>query len=121
MDFENFKSNICHSVKRMGDIQFLISILKSNQIQDYFNRNMYLESFYLLAMVDYLSRENNIPLCSEYDYIRNQKLEKPVYSSGIITKSIVLESNEPKEKSYKEAIPEFLNFNIIESEVRNVC
>jgi len=120
-DFELFKSNICHSVKRMGDIAFLISVLKSNKIQVFFQKEWYLECFYLLAMVDYLSRENNIPLCVEYDYIRINKLEKPVFSSGIITKCIVFKDEAPKMKSITEAIPEFKRFNIMEADVRNAC
>ena len=120
-DFEIFKSNICHSVKSMGDIKFLISILKSNKIQKYFKNEWYLECFYLLAMVDFLSRENKIPLCIEFDYIRKNKLEKPVFSLGIITKSIVLNDESVKIKSMAEAIPEFKHFNIIEADIRNVC
>ena len=120
-DFENFKSNVCHSVKRKGDIKFLISVFKSNKIQKYFNRKWYLECFYLLAMVDFLSRENNLPLCIEYDYIRKNKLEKPVFSSGIITKCVVFKDDSPKRKSITEAIPEFKRFNIMEADVRNVC
>ncbi|MCL2443875.1 MAG: hypothetical protein FWD13_10495 [Treponema sp.] len=119
-DFEIFKSNICHSVKRMGDIKFLISVLKSNKIQVLFKKEWYLECFYLLAMVDFLSRENNIPICIEYDYIRKNKLEKPVFSSGIITKCIVFKDEAPKLKSITEAIPEFKHFNIMEADIRNV-
>ena len=120
-NFEIFKSNICHSVKSMGDIKFLISILNSNKIQNYYEKKWYLESFYLLAMVDYLSRENSVPLCIEYDYIRNNKLEKPVFPSSVIAKCLIFQSDSPKIKSIKEAIPEFKSFNIIESDVRNVC
>jgi len=120
-DFENFKSNICHSVKEKGDIGFLISILESDEIQKLFSRQWYLECFYLLAMVDYLCRVNKMPLCSEYDDIRKRKLEKPVYSLGVLTKCAVFKSDKHKKKSLKEAIPEFKHFNIIEADVRNVC
>ena len=33
-DFEIYKSNICHLVKDKGDIDFIIDILKENQIKD---------------------------------------------------------------------------------------
>jgi len=104
----------------MGDIKFLISVLKSDKIQKLFKKKWYLECFYLLAMIDFLSRENNIPLCIEYDYIRKNKLEKPVFSSGIITKCIVFKDESHKIRSIAEAIPEFKHFNIIEADVRNV-
>ena len=61
-DFEIYKSNICHLVKDKGDMDFIIDILKENQIRAYWERQWYRESFYLLAMVDYLSRENGLPL-----------------------------------------------------------
>jgi len=121
MDFENFKSNVCHSLKEMGDIDFLINVLESNEIQDYFNKEQLLESFYLLGMVDYLCRINNVPFSSEYNYIRKYKLEKPVFPLGVITKCVVFGNDEPKKKILQMAIPEFLRFNIVENEVRDAC
>ena len=119
-NYEIFKSNICHNLKNMGDLKFIISILKANKITKYFEKRQYFKSFYLLAMIDYISRENNIPLCIEYDYIRRKKLENPVYPLSIKAMCIALNSNEPKEKSLNECIPEFKHFNIIEADVRNV-
>jgi len=120
MEFELFKSNICHIVKRMGDIDFLIRILSSDEIRVYYKQKKYLECFYLLAMVDYLSRLNNIPIAVEYDYIRKYTLDRTIYPSSILAKCMIFESDEPKKNCLKKAIPEFLRYNIIESEIRNV-
>ncbi|MCL2804384.1 MAG: hypothetical protein FWD26_00390 [Treponema sp.] len=120
-NFEIFKSSICHDLKNMGDLKFLISVLKKNNIKKYYNKEMYYECFYLLAMLDYISRENNIPLCVEYDYIRKYKLENPVFPLSVKAMCLALNNNEPKERSIKECIPEFKHFNIIEADVRNVC
>ena len=38
---------------------------------------------YLLAMIDYLSRINDVPLCTNYNDIRSRKLEKLYFSAGI--------------------------------------
>lgn len=57
--FELFKSNVCHRLKEQGDIDFLIETLKEDMIRQYYDKKWYPESFYLLAMVDYISRENN--------------------------------------------------------------
>lgn len=59
--FELFKSNVCHRLKEQGDIDFLIETLKEDMIRQYYDKKWYPESFYLLAMVDYISRENNVP------------------------------------------------------------
>ena len=60
--FENFKSTVCHRGKELGDIDFIIETLESQDIRSYYNRQWFPESLYLLAMLDYISRENNVPL-----------------------------------------------------------
>ena len=120
-DFEIYKSNICHLVKDKGEIDFIIDTLKENQIRTYWERQWYRESFYLLAMVDYLSRENGLPLCNDYEDIRNCKLSEPLYPWDVVLAAKLDGSLDMKEQCLKEAIPEFLRFNIIESEIRNVC
>ena len=104
----------------MGDIDFMISLIESDEIRKVYERQWYPEAMYLLAMLDYLSRMNDIPLCSRYDDIRAKKLSKPLYPTSVLTESEVLKSDKPLRKAEREAIPEFLRFNIIENEVRNV-
>ena len=82
-DFENFKSTICHQLKEQGDIDFLIKTLEGGQIRVFYDRKWYRESFYLLAMVDYISRVNNVPICRDYDDVREQKLDSPIYPASI--------------------------------------
>ena len=118
--FENFKSTICHRVKELGDIGFIAETLESQEIRTYYDRKWYPESLYLLAMLDYISRENDIPLCDEYDDLRRCKLEKPVYPAGLRAVSAASKDKAVLHKAAMTAIPEFKRFNIIENEVRNV-
>lgn len=118
--FENFKSTVCHRVKELGDIDFLIDTLESHDIRTYYERKWYPESLYLLAMLDYISRENDVPLDSEYDDIRRCKLEKPIYPASLRAVSLAARNDVALKESEKTAIPEFMRFNIVESEVRNV-
>lgn len=118
--FEIFKSNTCHHVKDMGDLDFIVVVLESDEVRKLYNKHWYPEALYLLAMLDYLSRINEIPLCSKYNDLRRMKLEKPIYPVGVLLNSEVLKSDEPLRIAEKEAIPEFRRFNIIESEVRNI-
>ena len=120
ISFEIFKSNTCHHVKDMGDIDFMLYLIESDEIRKVYERQWYPEAMYLLAMLDYLSRINDIPLCSRYDDIRSKKLKKLLYPSSVLTESEVLGSDKPLRQAESEAIPEFLRFNIIENEVRNV-
>ena len=119
-NFENYKSAICHRLKEMGDYDFIINTLQRDDIRILFERKWYPESLYLLAMLDYISRENDIPICNDYDDIRQYKLEKPIIPAGILAISIASKNDEIVEQAMKTSIPEFLRFNIIESEVRDV-
>ena len=119
--FETYKSNICHYVKDMGDLDFIIDTLENDKIRKLFDKKWYPEALYLLAMVDYLSRENDLPLALEYNDIRRAKLEKPIYPAGILIMCAMSKSDQPKIDSWNEAIPEFKRFNIVEAEIRNVC
>ena len=118
--FETFKSNICHHVKDMGDIDFIIETLETDEIRKLYERRWYREALYLLGMIDYLSRINSIPLCTNYNDIRSQKLEKPYFPSSIIVSYAATGDESIKEKALENAIPEFIRLNIVESEVRNV-
>ena len=118
--FELFKSNVCHWLKEEGDIDFLIQVLESDLIRKYYNRKWYLESFYLLGMFDYICRINDVPMCSEYDDLRQQRMQEIVYPVGVLLTARVLGDESIKEQALKEAIPEILRFNIVESDIRNV-
>ena len=119
--FEIFKSNVCHYVKDIGDINFLIDVIKTDRIYSFLDKGWYREALYLLAMIDYLCRENALPLYEEYAELRELRLSKIVYPAGVLILSAALKSERPKEESLRDAIPEFLRHNIVESEVRNVA
>ena len=119
--FETFKSNVCHYVKDMGDLAFIIETLENDTIRELYKKAWYPESMYLLGMVDYLSKLNDLPMCTNYNDIRAKKLAQPVYPSGILIKAAVMKDDTIKEEARKKAIPEFMRFNIVESDVRNLA
>lgn len=116
--FELFKSNICQRVCRNGQIAFIKETILSDTIENYWEKKDYLAAFYLLAMLDYLSRLNEIPLYNKYNHIRKYKMENRIYPLSVLT----LENLRgiPKDELVKDAIPEFLKFNIVEGDVFNV-
>lgn len=93
--FELFKSNVCHRVKELGDIDFLIETLEKDDIRKYYKKKWYPECFYLLAMLDYLSRENNIPPCEDYNDLRKLKLKSVLYPSGVLSLASASKSDRP--------------------------
>lgn len=119
-DFETFKGNVCHLVKDKGDLEFIIETLQKDDIHKFWERKWYRESFYLLAMVDYLSRENQLPLCEKYNEIRNCKLPDPIYPRDISLTAKLDRTLDLTEQCKKDAIPEFMRFNIVERNIRDV-
>ncbi len=118
--FENFKSSICHRVKEMGDIDLIIDTLENDDIRKYYDRKWYSESLYLLAMLEYISRVNDVPICDEYNDLRQCKLEKTVYPASLRAVSIASDNDSVLSEAEQAAIPEFKRFNIIEDDVRSV-
>ena len=59
-------------MKDLGDIDFIIEALETDKIRQLYDKQQYRESLYLLAMVDYLSRLNDIPICTNYNDIRKK-------------------------------------------------
>jgi len=118
--FENYKSNVCHQLKELGDIQFLIKVLTDDSITKYYEKEWYLECLYMLAMVDYVSRINKVELCRKYDYLRKMKLTETVFSQGVIATCTIMKNEMAKAEALARAIPEFSRHNIAEAEVREV-
>lgn len=118
--FELFKSNVCHMVKEKGDIAFIHYITSNNEIIKYYDLGWYPESLYLLSMIDYLCRLNNLPQYREYDSIRKCRLKNTLFPLSIIALYSAVKDDEILRNSLRESIPEFLSHNIVESEIRNV-
>ena len=116
-DFEAFRSTVCHMVKSMGELSFLLDSIKSNIVREKWNEGKYEECFYLLAMMDYLSRKNNIPLVTDYDDIRMNKLLEPLFPRDVNLIDVLFPERNIKEETKKNSIPEFSKFNIIETEI----
>jgi hypothetical protein len=102
----------------MGEIDYVIDLLEKKKINYYWKLDMKAEAFYLLAMLDYLSKRNGLPKCNEYEEIRRYKLEKPVFPADTELSEKLLGKDAHKE-AMDHAIPEFLNFNIVECEIIN--
>ena len=119
-EFEVFKSNVCHLVKDMGDMDFIIDTLETDRIRTLYQKRWYPESLYLLAMVDYISRENGLPVCKEYNDLRRARLSETLFPASVVVMCAATRSDKAKMDSLNAAIPEFMRFNIVESEVRNV-
>lgn len=104
----------------LGDINFIIETLEKDDIRAFYREQRYKESLYLLAMLDYISRVNDVPLCTGYNDLRNCRLEHTIFPADILLTAAILKDESIKEKAIKQAIPEFIRFYIVENEIRNI-
>ena len=118
-DFDLFKSNTLQHLKKADESSFITSVIESKEIENYFFKKKYLESLYLLSLVDYLSNKNSIPLPKKYEQIKSYKCEKIYVSKSIY---LLLRLKQIKVTDiYKTAIKEFLKHNIVEAEIDKVA
>ena len=120
MPFEEFRSEICHKLKSLGDIDFIRYVITNNIINNYYNKCWFEETLYTLALLDYISQNNNIPLVKEYSYLRNKKLKHRIFPRDINLLSKLDTNIRAKKNALKKAIPIFLKYNIVETDVNSV-
>ena len=118
--FEAYKSNVCHLLHNLGDIEFIRTILIDDTITQFVKHGYGAWALYLLAMLDYISKENDIPTCTKYEYLRSQKLPKLLIPLSIRIFKEMFNDDTVFQEEYKNAIPEFLKYNIMEGYIRNV-
>lgn len=116
--YENIKSEIGHELKRKGDIKFIYDVLKEQRIWKYYKDNDAFTTLYLLGMVDYLSRINNIRLCTDFEELREIKFDEPIWPLGVVILDQA-SNGKIKQEALDKAIPEFMRHNIVECEVRD--
>lgn len=119
-DFENFKSSVRHSVKNYGDMRFVEMIEKSEIIEKALSFGYDKEGLYLLAMVEYLCNEHGELLPEKYQYFTKMCLPERIYPAGVLLLAMTIEPD-AKERWDKQGIPEFLKYNIVEGDIRDVC
>lgn len=115
--FSTFRSEQQHLLKRKGELQYLIDVLESDSIQKEWDNSRKLEALYLLAMTDYISRKNQIDKCTKYEHIRCYKPDRLIYPADVELECKLKNDESAKKRAIANAIPEFLNFNIVEGEI----
>ena len=58
---------------------------------------------------------------TSYDHLLSPKVQEPLYPLSIRAFAETAHSDEILKQSVRTAIPEFIRFNIVENEVRDVC
>lgn len=108
-------------LKWRGDLKFIELILLDDTIGSMNKNGFGGYALYLLAVLDYVSKENDIPLYTGYDWLRKQKLPKLIIPTSIYAIMYLEKLSSIPEDIMAQAIPEFLKYNILEGDIRNVC
>ncbi|MDO4488177.1 MAG: hypothetical protein Q4B67_03720 [Eubacteriales bacterium] len=105
-DFQTFRNNLHHKIKR-NDLKTVLGIIESDDVEYYRIHNDFRKMMYLVATVDYISKKYDIPLCDKYNEVRTMKLEEPFFvgDSALMNKDI------------NSGIDEFARYNIIEGDL----
>ena len=113
--FDAFRKVELRRLKNLDDVPYLIQILEGGRIPRLRKLHQDAQAYYLVALVDYLSRIHEVPRCKDFDDIRQEKLSEAIYPGlGNLVKSPVM-----KKKKEDTAIPEFKHFNIMENDIRS--
>lgn len=104
-DFQTFRNNLHHKIKS-NDLQTVLGIIESEDVEYYRLHSDYIKMLYLVATVDYISKKYDIPLCDKYNGVRNIKLEEPFY----VGDSVLMNTE-------KNVIEEFAKYNIMEGDL----
>lgn len=115
--FAWFRSEQCHLARRKGELDYLIDVIESREIDRYWRLSMYAEAMYEVGMIDYISRRNHLPRCENYNNIRQFRLDRAAYPADVRLQQELLGDAEAYSRADAGAIEEFRNFNIIEGEI----
>jgi len=105
-DFQTFRNKLHHRLVKEDELDVVASLLESKSIEHFCAHEDYLKALYLLALIDYILKKNDLPLCMEYSSLRSKKLKEPYYV-GDFTNA----------KKDEDCIPEFVMHNIYEGEL----
>ena len=119
MDWDIFMSSECHRLKSLGDFDYIEKTLTRDIIRQYWNDHEYACAFYVLAMIDYLCRIHELPICTNYNDIRCRRLQEKVYPADVRLFAAMDPESAVRAEAEAKSIPEFLRFNIIETDVRS--
>ena len=125
LSYDTFRSEVCHMYHFDGDYEFIRKVMKSNLVVYLWDKNEYAKALYALAMIDYISWKNGVPLFDEYEQMRKCKLEDTLYPSAIVMMDRIERSNRNRNQAIEECRKDecgvfFFRHNIIERSIEDV-
>ncbi|OUC52238.1 hypothetical protein B7939_02115 [Eggerthia catenaformis] len=113
--FTTFRSEMCHRLKRLGDQNFINYVIHDQLIETFYKMKWYPEMLYTLAILDKVSKENKITLNSKYNSLRTLKLKEMILPEWCYYIDYKIDS------LIENADKDFLKYNIVEGDIRDVA
>ena len=112
-----FRSEQCHLVKRKGELDYLIDVLKNDLVSEYWRLSFHAEALYLLGMLDYICHRNGFPECENYNTLRKYRLNMTLFPIDTYLDEALLKDPNVYKDAIDGCIPEFYKFNIVERNI----
>ena len=106
--FQSFRDNLHHQYVKWGSLQFLIHYLERNEVARLWKNGQSIRALYLLAMLDTICENEELPFAAEYDDLRSYSLEAPFFVGDSVFNIDLAKQN---------ALPQFIKYNIIEGSI----
>lgn len=78
-EFQTFRNKLHHRIARTDELELLVEVIEQQEIDYYYRHNDVVKALYMLSLIDYISKKNELPLCVEYSTLRKKKLAEPYY------------------------------------------
>jgi hypothetical protein len=125
LSYDIFRSEICHMYHFDGDSVFISKVMKTNLVMILWNKREYAKALYVLALIDYISWKNDVPLFDGYAHIRKCKLENILYPSEVILMDKIEHTHKNRDIAVATCKQDecgvfFFRHNIIERSIEDV-
>ena len=122
--FEHFRSEICHSLKVLGDTRFVEIAFRDDWPRRMWKKSLYAEAFYVLAILDYLSSQGITCDNERYSDLRSEKLKDPLFPLGVLYMEKIMPQADKKGEYTKKCMNSycghyFMKYNIMEDNIRD--
>ena len=98
----------------IGVDAFVREVRTNNLVEQYIQNDMIPNAAYILALLEYLKRKENIEIESSYDKYSDIKADYMLYPPDVYILCKLKHSQKPMDEVKNKAIAEFLNRNIVE-------
>lgn len=118
----NFVSTIEHWLKNSQDKrEFVLLLEKEINLDELFSQNQLEKLYFIIALLEYLSDKYHINISEKAKKYSNGKLDTITYPEGIELYCQVVGDNSIKEMQLKSAIPQFLKYNLVITNIEGVA